>query len=158
MTVAIDAQGHQDRRQHECNQRPLGQGQAEDRWVGGAAKAVDLEAQGKHLGQGQVVNDRLQHIDAATDLGKELGVHMVAGRSHATQGAEHHQPFEERQRALGAHGRADEREERNQQQGVALQNAQRARCFAQYHLHVQRPANQRQADDAQQHQKAPLPA
>ncbi|MNN70244.1 hypothetical protein D3C81_1860840 [compost metagenome] len=69
---------------------------------------------------------------------------------------DHHQGFKHRDAATAAHGRADEGKDRDQQQRVTLQDAQRARGLAQNNLHVQRAADQRQANDAQQHQVAPF--
>ncbi|MNF97623.1 hypothetical protein D3C84_804590 [compost metagenome] len=76
----------------------------------------------------------------------------------AGQGANHHQGFKNRDAATIAHGRADKGEDGDQQQRVTLQDAQRAWRLAQYDLHVQRAADQCQADDAQQHQIAPFTA
>jgi len=51
----------------------------------------------------------------------------------------------------------DEGEHGDEQQGIALQDAQRAGRLAKHHLHVQRAADQGEADHSQQHQKAPFP-
>ena len=81
---------------------------------------------------------------------------MVPGGSDTTEGAEHDQHFKDRDTALGAHRRANKGKERNQQQGITLQDAQWAWRFTQHYLHIERATDQRQADNPQQHQKAPL--
>ncbi|MNR27084.1 hypothetical protein D3C85_1443370 [compost metagenome] len=82
---------------------------------------------------------------------------MVAGGGDTTDGAEHHQALEQGQAALAGHGGTDKGEQRDQQQSIALQDAQRARRLAQHDLHVQRPADEGQTDNPQQYQKAPFP-
>lgn len=48
LAITVNAQWHQDHRQHKGHQRPLGQGQAENGRVRRLAETVDLEAEGKH--------------------------------------------------------------------------------------------------------------
>src|SRR3546814_19224617 len=62
-------------------QCPLCQGQAQDRRIRGGAKTIDLEAQREDLRQREVIDNRLQHVDATADRREELGVHVKIGRA-----------------------------------------------------------------------------
>ena len=83
---------------------------------------------------------------------------MAPGGGNTTDGTEHHQHFKHGEAAPARHGCTDKGKDRDQQQCIALQDTQRARCLAEHDLHVQRAADQRQADHPEQDQEAFLPA
>ena len=74
---------------------------------------------------------------------------MTSRCNNPAHGTQSYKRFADRDAYPSRHGRTDKREDRNEQQCISLQDAQWARRFTEYHLHVQRTADQGEADDTE---------